>query len=572
MSKSYIYSPTEYANAMLVNAKILEKNEKPQQMFERVVDTLYNIEYKFNTNPKKIQNYKKKFAYYFAKKAFTPGTPTLNNAGREKYKNAGLSSCAIIPVDLRQKRQSKEKIKAYYSQNMGSGFDLTEYENPVELLYWLNDLSATETATGKYDRYIGNMANIHVSHPKIREFISSKKNKYLAHFNLSIDIDDEFMSAVTKKNMYKLADDRIIDAYELLQSIAETCWSVGDPNIINLKKMNRDNPLEHKFPYTTTPPCSEMGMARGETCQFGYINLAFFAHPDGYDFKQLADATRTLTRTLDNAVELSLGKYPDNLSTQIAKSKRKIGIAISGIADLLLYYTMQYSSESARDFIHDILAFINYQSKIMSIELAEERGPCEAMAEKNQNKYYDGFLSKRFCVETTHVKKIDWVKLDEKIMNTGLLRNISTTAIPPAARVSILMDCSSGIEPFFGIPQDEKVLPRSIVRFVKKYANGKENKIIRQACKEGTFQNLDLINKECLKTAKEISYKDHLLMTGRLVGDGGMCDETASKTVNLPNDSTPDDIRSVFLEAHTLGLKNIAVYRDGSIKQQPKKL
>lgn len=573
MQNNHQYSPTPYAESVLKSARILAKGETPQQMFERVVNTLYDIEKKLDAKKADTEYWKDKFAFYVANKAFTPGTPTLNNAGREKYKNAGLSSCAIIPVDLTKKRESEKQIKAYYSQNMGSGFDLTPYENPVELLYWINDLSARETATGKYERYIGNMANLHVSHPQIEEFIISKQKKYLAHFNLSVDVDDEFMEAAINRKKYSLSNGKNIDAYSLLSKIASACWVNGEPNIMNLKKMNGDNALEKSLPYTTTPPCSEMGMATGETCQFGYINLSFFAKPKGFDYDDLGEATRTLTRTLDNAIEVSLGKYPDELSTQIAKYKRKIGIAISGVADLLLYYQIPYESEGAREFIWDILSFINYVSKTESVALAEERGSCEAMDDVKNNKYFSGtYLTERFNYDSKKVKIIDWVKLDQKISSTGKLRNISTTAIPPAARVSIMMNCSQGIEPFFGIPSNVDNLPESIVTFVMKNSSRPYKNVLKEGCEKGSFQGLGIKNEECLKTAKEIDYHDHLLMVAKLVGKTSMCDETASKTVNLPNSATPEDILDTYIQAHMLGMKNIAVYRDGSIQEQPKKL
>lgn len=573
MKINYKYSPTSYAHSVLLNARILDTNETPQQMFERVVNTLYDIETKFKTSKKETSIWKNKFAKYLAGKAFTPGTPTLNNAGREKYKNAGLSSCAIIPVDLTKKIESEKQIIAYYSQNMGSGFDLTQYENPVELLYWLNDLSARETATGKYERYIGNMANLHVSHPDIKKFIKSKQKKYLAHFNLSVDIDDEFMSAAINNEKYQLSNGKSIYAHKLLEEISKACWTNGEPNIMNLKKMNEDNPLEKSLPYTTTPPCSEMGMATGETCQFGYINLAYFAKPEGFDYEDLKEATASLTRTLDNAIEVSLGKYPDKLSTEIALYKRKIGIAISGVADLLLYNDIAYESEKARELIWDILAFINYHSKIESINLAKNRGSCEAMDDKKNNKYYNGnYLANRFPYDTSKVKVSDWKKLDKEISTTEKLRNISTTAIPPAARVSIMMNCSQGIEPFFGIPSEAENIPESVVNFIKTHSNKPIDVILSKGCKKGSFQNLGIKNEECLKTAKEISYIDHLLMVAKLVGKTSVCDETASKTVNLPNSASPEDILDTYIRAHKLGMKNIAVYRDGSIQEQPKKL
>lgn len=562
------YCPTDYAVKVLKNARILASKETPQEMFKRVINTLFEVEKEFNMPPKDTATAKYTFAKFLADKAFTPGTPTLNNAGRPEYANSALSSCAIIPVNLMKKEESIKKIKAYYKQNMGSGFDFTPYKDPVGLLIWLNDLSAKETATGNYDRYIGNMGNLHVSHPRIRSFIKAKRLRKMPHFNLSVDVDDKFMRAAIEGKKYTLKNGRKINAALLLKEIAKSTWINGDPSIINLERMNRHNPLLKSLPYTTTPPCSEMGMATGETCQFGYINIAYFVKQKGIDYSLLAKATRSLTRALDNAAQISAKHYPDKLSSEIVKTKRKIGIGISGIADTLLYYDIPYDSQKARDLVKDIANFVNYISKLESVDLAEKRGSCDAMNDTS-NLYFNGYLEGRYAQDTKTVTAKKWFELAKKIKKTKLLRNIQTTALPPAARVSILMNCSQGIEPIFGVPKSENLLLPSVKNFVKKHAKRKYKQIIEQALKEGTFQNVDFPHKECLKTAKEISYMDHLLMVAALVGKEGVIDESASKTVNLPNNATKDEIFNIFLLAHKMGLKNISVYRDGSIQNQP---
>lgn len=566
------YKPTEYAKKVLVNARILASGETPQEMFERVVNTLFEIETEFNIPTKNTEKAKTIFAEFLSRKAFTPGTPTLNNAGRTDYSDAALSSCAIIPVNLKNRNKSVKKIKAYYKQNMGSGFDFTPYDNPVDLLIWLNDLSAKETATGKYDRYIGNMGTLHISHPKIMDFARAKTKNNLPHFNLSIDVDEEFMNAVINHKKYSLADGKTVNATSLLRKISEYTWFNGDPSIINLERMNKDNPLFKLLPYTTTPPCSEMGMATGETCQFGYINMAYFTKPGGIDYALLKKAVYSLTRALDNAVEISAKHYPDKLSSEIARIKRKIGIAISGIADTLLYYDLPYDSDEARGLVRNIASFVTYTSKIASVELAKQRGSCKAMSDRKNNKYYNGYLENRYGSGTERVSSFQWKKLAERIRKTGLLRNIQTTTLPPAARVSILMNCSQGIEPIFGVPESENGLSPSVKDFIKKHSKNNSKQIIEQALREGTFQNTSLAKKECLKTAKEISYIDHLKMVACLVGENSVIDESASKTVNLPHNATSEDIFDIFLLSHNLGLKNIAIYRDGSIENQPYKL
>jgi len=569
-----IYKPSDRAYKVLVQGKILAKKETPQQMFERTVNTIFNVEKNLKIPIAETKLAKDKFAKFMAEKTFTPGTPTLTNAGRKGYGKSPLCSCALIPVDLKQKEASAKMIKAYYKQNMGSGFDLTPYADPVKLLIWLNNLALQETISGKYDRYIGNMANLHISHPKIKDFIRTKNKKKLNYFNLSVIINDAFMQAARKRGSFKMMDGARVSAYDLLKLIAESAWNCGDPSFLNLERMNKDNPLGNIAPYTSAPPCAEMGLTEGETCQFAYINISKFTTPKGIDYKKLEEVTRVVTRALDNAVEIGLNNFPHPKSTKIAQLKRKIGIAASGLADTLLYYNLPYSSTKARQLAKDVLSFINFVSKSESVKLAFQRGSCEAMKDKKNNKYYKNYLEKRYDFGTGKISKNQWKELDMYIKKTGKLRNICTTALPPAARVSILMDASTGIEPFFGIPAKVEELPSSIIDFVKKHAPLNVKEILNKAVTEGTFKNtsLPIHAKKCLKTAKEISPIGHLKMAAALVGNKGVVDETASKTVNLSRDATPKDILNILFCAHDLGLKNISVYRDNSYKEQPLKL
>lgn len=568
------YKPSQSAHEVLIKGRIIAPDESPQQMFERVVETLFAVEVTMGVPVAETEQAKTQFAQSMAEKTFTPGTPTLTNAGRKGYENSALCSCALIPVDLRETQASAEMIKAYYQQNMGSGFDLTPYADPLGLLVWINDLAVSETATGSYDRYIGNMANLHITHPQIRDFIEAKTSRRLIHFNLSVIVNDTFMEAAKKKEAFVMMDGSETSAYDLLKLMAQSAWASGDPSILNLERMNKDNPLVDIAPYISAPPCAEMGLAEGETCQFAYINISKFLTPAGINYEKLGAVTKIVTRALDNAVEIGLGNFPHPKSTEIAQLKRKIGIAASGLADTLLYYDLPYDSDEARQLARDVLSFINYASKIASIQLAEQRGPCDAMLTRKGNRYYQAYLEERFGAGTNTVGEDQWQQLAERIRTTGNLRNICTTTLPPAARVSILMDASTGIEPFFGIPASVQGMPQSMQDFVRQHVSDKADSILDQAVAEGTFQNVDLPDhlKECLKTAKEISPVGHLNMIAALVGKNGVVDEAASKTVNLASVSTPDDILKIFILAHDLGLKNISVYRDGTYRDQPIKL
>lgn len=577
------YNPSKRAWDVAVRGRIVAPEENPQQFLHRVVNILFSPEDKFGTKPETKRKIAEEFASYIVDGYVLPGSPTLTNAGR--YENA-LSSCVVIPVDLREKKPAAAIIKSYYQQNMGSGFDLTPYENPVELLKWINDLSAQETATGNYDRYIGNMGSLHVSHPQIEKFIRTKRdNDTIKHFNISVDVTEEFMGKAENGETFLLTDGSLLNATALLYGMAENAWQNGDPGLIFLERMNRDNPISGISKYVTTPPCSEMGLAEGETCQFGYINLAKFTLVKsngqvGIDYEKLNSVTRLLTRVLDNAIEYSTLHYPAELSTSIALLKRKIGIGVCGLADMLITYGLPYDSLEAKTLCRDILSFINYASKVSSVELASERGSCLAMLNAPQNAYISGrFLEDKYATNPTRtVSSLDWQKLADSIRSTGKLRNILTTSLPPTGRASILLDSTPAIESIFTIFEENGNIKTVIIDFLSRTLGHNLElltNILNLAQQTESFQNVEILPtniRNVFKTAKEILPADHLSMVSVLAGMHGVIDEAASKTVNLPNTATVEDVNSIFILAYNLGLKNISAYRDGTKEDQPEKL
>ncbi len=558
---------------MMVRQRIIDPDEEPQHMLKRVVETLFTPETNFGTPPAVIEGLKEEFAQYMAAGYVLPGTPTLTNAGRNM--EAALSSCVIIPVDLNDKDASAKRIRAYYLQNMGSGFDFTPYKDPVGLLRWINDLSAQETATGRYDRYIGNMGSVHVSHPKIEEFIDAKqKDGILPHFNISVDLSEEFMCAVENGREFVLADGKKIDASELFHKMSHHAWTTGDPGILFLDRMNHDNPLASSARYVSTPPCGEMGLAEGETCQFAYLNLARFTASGSVDWTKLAQVTQLTTRALDNAIEYSIDRFPASPSAQMAALKRKIGIGVCGLADVLIAFGIPYDSPAARVLARDILSFVNFASKEASVKLADARGSCKAMWDRINNRYYKDFLERKYGRNPTNtVTAQQWESLSEDIKTTGHLRNILTTALPPTGRASVILGVTPSIEPIFSV-FDGKEVKKPVRDFVCQVDPLNAQRWIDIVQVTGTFQHDEVPQgvRSVLKTAKEIAPYDHLAMVAALAGTQGVVDEAASKTVNLPNGASVDDVEKIFSLAHSMGLKNISVYRDKSKAGQPEQL
>lgn len=573
------YAPARNAIEVLIHGAILSDEEQPQHLLERTISTLFSVEEEFGTPTDRIQKMARTFAEYMVEGYVLPGTPALTNAGRH---NMALSSCAIIPVDLQDlNKEAADHVCSYYRQNMGSGFQFTNYENPVAILGWLNDLSARETATGTYERYIGNMGLLHIAHPRIQEFIEAKRLRNMRHFNISIDVTEDFMKRVAQGVSFALSDGTETNATELLRQMAKNAWHNGDPGLIFLERMNRDNALESMSRYVSTPPCAEMGMAEGETSQFGYLNLHRFLRKTGktivIDYEKLQSVTELLTRVLDNAIEYSLPRYPALINAKIARVKRKMGIGVCGLADMLIALKLPYDTQAARDVARDVLSFINYISKCASVTLANERGSCDAMNFPLVNKYISGhFLEDKYMPRPTRtVSAQQWEELATTIRVTRKLRNIATTALPPTGRSSILLDATPSIEPLFHVFTSTGQLHASASTLLHEEMQGNEQMIHhvqQEALRKGSFQAITSLPtnvRDCLKTAKEIAPLDHLRMVADLAGMYGVIDESASKTVNLPHTATVEDIQHIFLSAWQLGLKNISVYRDKTFAEQP---
>lgn len=582
-TESVLYAPSPDVEFILrghnTPHSILAEGETPQDMLERVAKTLTDIEVYFGTPPNEIAELCRTFKEQFVAGNFTVGIPTLTNAGRVGHESSALSSCVVIPVDLRQE-SAKETIVAYYKQNMGSGFNFTKYKDPVAMLRWLNTLSAEESATHHYERRIANMGTLHVGHPEIRKFIQAKvEDKSLIHFNISVEVDDKFMGAAIAGGMYRLSDSSMINAEELLHDISRAAWSCGDPGLINLERMNVHNPIASIAAYECSPPCGEMGLAPGETCQFGYINLPHYVNKDGsIKLKELGDLVKLAVRILDNAVQYGIERQPSPEGKYMTQLKRKIGISVSGLADVFLKIGVPYDSEEAKTIARDLLSYINYQAKLASVELASTRGSCDAMNFRLNNAYYDHYIANRYADQKTNtVTRDQWLALDEQVVRDGKFRNIHQTALPPGGRASFVLRTNHSIEPIFGpshlsfetVHQILDVLASSLLDESTDIQN-----LFNTAIEQGSFQNLPISDhaKRLLRTAIEIKPEDHVLMAAALSGMYGVTDESASKTVNLSSFATPQDIYNIYILAHQVGLKNISVYRDMSLSSQPRKL
>jgi ribonucleoside-diphosphate reductase alpha chain len=414
--------------------------------------------------------------------------------------------------------------------------------------------TATEQVKQGGTRRGANMAILRVDHPDIMEFIFSKEDsRELNNFNLSVGVSDQFMQSVAREENYDLIDPRdqkkvsALNAAEVYQTLVNQAWKNGDPGIIFLDRINRDNPTPQLGEIESTNPCGEQPLLPMEACNLGSINLAKFVLETGdgsvIDFEGLKQIVGWSVRFLDNTIDMS--KYPLTEIDKMVRGNRKIGLGVMGFADMLYQLKIPYNSDEALETAETVMQFVQENAHETSQNLAQERG-----------------------------KFSNWEKSIYKDKNIAL-RNATCTTIAPTGTLSIIAGCSSGIEPLFALSFVRNVMDNDKLVEVNPYfeevANDRRfysRELMDEIAKKGSIKKFKQIPKDVRKvfvTAHDISPEWHIRMQAAFQK---YTDNAVSKTVNLPRDATVDDVKQVYNLAYELGCKGVTIYRDGSKENQ----
>lgn len=570
--------PSELAMGVLLDG-IMDKSEQGSDMITRVAHALFQQEFKYDISPESAAELANEFITLCDERKIVMGTPILTNAGR--HIEAPLSSCSVLPDNFEENpHEALKYMHAYWGHSIGLGIDLGKYKDPMKVALEINAEVLKEAAKGNHERRIGNMGTISVRHPRILDVIRAKINPDYQgvewRFNFSIDCDEEFMAAVESGGQIQMEDGSHQNAAELMRAMTEAAARTGDPGLIFLDRLNNQNPTPGVGRVRSTAPCAEVGLIEGEACQFGYINLGKFVQPDGT--LQLDEMKRTvylLTRSLDNALDVSIDNLAHPSGQKVMRQKRKIGIGVCGLADMFAKLQLSYESEEARELARDLLALISYVSKVASVELAEHRGAAEAM-----NVFLSGVDNRhlaevpmllKYARDTRFVTDAEWQQLADRIKKTRQLRNVSTIALPPTGRSSLIIDASNGIEPWFTVI-DNRGEVQPVLRALLEGLGIWSAELEAEIKAKQTIKSITIIPesiRKIFKTATELDPDAHLLMTAVMQEYN---DESISKTVNMPAGSTPAEVQQVYLAAHRMGLCGITIYVDGSRSNQPKQL
>ncbi len=539
--------------------------ETPKEMFRRVAAHIARAEAKLN-NPSGVKKMEEVFYKMMTELKFLPNSPTLMNANRELGQ---LAACFVLPVEDSMEGifDALKNAAIIHKSGGGTGFSFSRLRpknsrvgttggvasGPVSFMRVFN--TATEQVKQGGTRRGANMAILRVDHPDIMEFIHCKKDdNALNNFNISVGITDKFMEALKKGQSYDLFDPRDmkkvseLNSTEVYETIVKQAWENGDPGIVFLDRLNKDNPTPHIGEIESTNPCGEQPLLPMEACNLGSINLAKFIKKDGavksIDYKSLEKTVYEAVRFLDNTIEMS--RYPIVEIDKMVKANRKIGLGIMGFADLLYHLEIPYNSQKAIDMAGEIMGFIQKTGHKASRALAEERGPFP-----------------------------NFDKSIYKDRGEKPIRNATVTTIAPTGSLSIIAGCSSGIEPLFAISfvrnimdNDELLEVHPIFEDIARKRGFYSKNLMRDISQEGTIAHMDEIPEDIRRifvTAHDISPEWHIKMQAAFQK---YTDNAVSKTVNLPSDSTVEDVKKIYDLAYELGCKGVTIYRDGSKQNQ----
>lgn len=558
-------------NALKVlKARYLLKDERgkvietPEGMFRRVARTIAAAETQYGGN---AAEWEEKFYELMTSLKFLPNSPMLMNAGKEIGQ---LAACFVLPVDdsMYSIFDTLKNAALILQSGGGTGFSFTHLRPKSDVVHSTGGIAsgpvsfmkiyntATDVIKQGGARRGANMGILRIDHPDILDFIRIKRTEgELTNFNISVSVTDAFMDTLKNEGEYELVNPRSktvvgkIKAHDVFKEIVESAWETGDPGLIFIDRINRDNPTPNIGSIESTNPCGEQPLLPYEACILGSLNLSKYVkercemkNSELINWDLLSRDIKTAVRFLDNSIDVN--KYPLPAIEAMHKANRKIGLGVMGWADMLILMGLHYNHKKAFELGELVMKFMRDESRNASAELARERGVFP---------YFKGSVYD--VPDMLHV------------------RNATTTTIAPTGTLSMVADCSSGIEPLFALAYKKLVLDTELFEINRYffdiarergfYSEALEEQVINRGSLHG-IKEIPNDVRRLFKTAHEIPFEDHIEMQARFQK---FTDNAVSKTINMPHKTRREDVEKAFMLAYDKGCKGITVFRYGTQKK-----
>ncbi|MCP5021143.1 MAG: adenosylcobalamin-dependent ribonucleoside-diphosphate reductase, partial [bacterium] len=561
--------------------------ETPRQMFWRVASHVAKGELAFTDNDyDHAMEIAREFYSLMSTRLFMPNSPCLMNAGREM---GMLSACFVLPVEdsIEGIFESIKSTALIQKSGGGTGFSFSRLrpagdcvrssggttEGPLSFIQVFS--KATDAIQQGAFRRGANMGVLRVDHPDIAEFITFKDDPTkINNYNISVAVTDRFVeelrgeptkihevknprsgqwSQLKKRDAQGVGTDDFWTVGEIWDVIIQHAHKSGEPGLLFIDRINNTNPIKNVGLIEATNPCGEQPLHAYDSCNLGSINLGLLVNDSDdaatFDWETFKSVIHSTTRFLDDVIEVN--RYPLREIDNMSRSTRRIGLGVMGFADALYKMGISYNSKKACDFGREVMRVMEEETHMASEIMAEERGVFPA---------WEGS---------------EWQERGRK------LRNSYTTTIAPTGTISIIADCSGGIEPMFALAFQRQVMKDTqgrptimrelnyVFEKAAKDAGYYSDDLVDQILEEGTVAYMDSIpeeHKNIFVTAHDIEPEWHMRMQAAFQDH---CDASISKTINFPNSATVDDVRTICDLAIDLNVKGVTVYRDGCREMQP---
>lgn len=496
---------------------------------------------------------------------FMPNSPTLMNAG---VYLGQLAACFVLPVNdsLDSIFDTLKHTALIHQSGGGTGFSFSGLRPNGDMVKSTKGIAsgplsfmrvfdvATDVIKQGGKRRGANMGIMKIDHPDILDFVTSKdsENRILTNFNISVAATDKFMKALENNREYELVSPRTgkvfkkLFARQVWEMITYQAWKTGDPGMIFIDEINRHNQTPHIGDIEATNPCGEQTLLSYESCNLGSVNLSKMIKEtkgrNEIDWKKLEKVVRLSVHLLDNVIDANF--YPIKQIEFMTHANRKIGLGVMGFADMLIKLGIRYDSEEALKLGEKVMKFVTEAAREKSVELGKDKG------------------------SFPNFKGSVWDKKRYKHM-----RNATVTTIAPTGTISIISNCSSGIEPLFAVAfvrknvlsgEDELV---EVNNLFEKYAKEKgfySEDLMYEVSRTGSLEGIEGVPKEAtelFKTAHDVDYEWHIRMQAAFQKH---TDNAVSKTINLRSEAGIKDVEKAYELAYKLKCKGITIYRDMS--------